>query len=79
MPRDMPARASSPAPPWLDPALLRALAENVAAGRARGGSEAALERECREQARAYRPSWPATWIEEAAAIALWLGGEDRGA
>ncbi len=76
MSRDTSGRAPSPIPPWLDPALIRALAASVAAARALGMPDAAMAREIREQALASRPGWPMPWIEEAAALALWAGGAD---
>lgn len=78
MPRDEPGRAPPRPPPWLDPALIRAVADCVIALRANGVPQPAIERECRELVLASRPAWPMPWIEEAAAIALWAGSQDQG-
>jgi hypothetical protein len=71
MPRDLPATTVAH-PVWLEPPLLRALAEGIAADVAAGRLRDAALRSATERARALRPSLPATYVAEAVALAAWL-------
>ena len=59
-------------PAWLDPALIRLLADQARADAASGVGRP--EQRAFETARALRPALPAPQIREAVAIALWVAG-----
>lgn len=61
-------------PPWLDPALIRILSQQVEAGLACAAAPHALAQRLRDTAMAQRPALPLPLLEEAVAIALWVGG-----
>jgi hypothetical protein len=77
MPRDLPA-ASTPLPAWLDPALLRALADGIAADFAAGARQGSAIRAAMSRAQAFQPSLPAPYLVEAVELAAWLAAPCRG-
>ena len=62
--------------PWLDPMLIRSLANRVATAQLNGAHPAGVERACHDLARVLRPAWLEQWIAEVAGIALWVGDAD---
>ena len=77
MPRDLPA-ASTSLPAWLDPALLRVLADGIAADVAAGARPDSAIRAALDRAQALWPSLPAPYLAEAVGLAEWLAAPWRG-
>ena len=61
-------------PPWLDPTLIRLLADVAAAEALRGTRPELTARRVHEAAVAHRPALVLPQIREAVGIALWVAG-----
>ncbi|MBU8538845.1 hypothetical protein [Falsiroseomonas tokyonensis] len=66
-------------PSWLQPGLIRALAQQVAQDLAQGLSEASIVERAQDAAQAYCPALPRPHIREAVKAAMWVAAPRAGA